>query len=543
MLAFIGNAWADYTCTLAYGASESSTVNVDFSAMSGDVSCSNPYFTFSPDVVGAAHGDNCEYGSQTVTVTFNANGEAPAGIYNATLYIGETPISLSATVLPLPAPVVQVTDVRSTAVSVSWNSVANASSYTVYQNGVAVQTGVTGTSYQFTGLNQATQYNFSVKSVRGAAESEMSNVVEAVTYSVLTIEKAGEFADAITYTVVGEEGKWNAEETSFANNSKATLTASIDATSYPCAVFDKILVGETEYANPAEITMTAPATATISYKYATLAKPTATLLKDNSKNTIGISWDSVDCADSYTVYKDGVEEQTGVTSKEYWFSDLDEATTYAFSVKAVRGTSESEVSDPVTATTNTTSMNVEITGTFGPKGTASVKSTKWNPTEISYSIGSTAKVKVTSLPEDCEVESVVANNIDITGTETFEVLAQNSVVITYRYTGTGVAEVVDEHGNVVYGTLSDAVDKAEDGANINLLGDVEQDLVVNKHIYFNGNGHKIQNMYIKKDGNVELTGDVNVVMDFGLEVTPDKAGQYDAHDKSLTPTSMFSLTT
>ena len=199
----------------------------------------------------------------------------------------------------------------------------------------------------------------------------MSNVVEAVTYSVLTIEKAGEFADAITYTVVGEEGKWNAEETSFANNSKATLTASIDATLYPCSVFDKILVGEKEYAKPAEITMTAPATATISYKYASLAKPTATLLKDNSKNTIGISWDSVDCADSYTVYKDGVEEQTGVTSKEYWFRDLDEATTYAFSVKAVRGTSESEVSDPVTATTNTTSMNVEITGTFGPKGTAS----------------------------------------------------------------------------------------------------------------------------------------------------------------------------
>ncbi|MBO7367935.1 MAG: fibronectin type III domain-containing protein [Paludibacteraceae bacterium] len=348
--------------TLAYGASESRSVNVDFSAMSGDVTCSNPYFTFSPDVVGAAHGDNCEYGSQTVTVTFNANGETPAGIYNATLYIGETPISLSATVLPLPAPVVQVTDVRSTAVSVSWNSVSNASSYTIYQNGVAVQTGVTGTSYQFTGLNQATQYSFSVKSVRGAAESELSDAVSATTY--------------------------------------------------------------------------------------------------------------------------------------------------------------------------TTSMDVTITGTFGPQGTASVTSTAWNESEESYGIGSTATVTVTSLPEDCVVESIVANGIDITSTATFEVQAENSVVITYRYDGTGVVEVVDEHGDVIYGTLSEAVEAAEDGATLKLLADVEQDMVVNKNIKLDGKGYRIYDLIIKKNGNVELIGNISI-QDFGLEVAPDKAGQYSNSSSEL----------
>ncbi|MBQ6732830.1 MAG: fibronectin type III domain-containing protein, partial [Paludibacteraceae bacterium] len=237
---------------------------------------------------------------------------------------------------------------------------------------------------------------------------------------------------------------------------------------------------------------------------------------------------------SYTVYKDGVEAQTGVTGLSYEFSELEEATTYSFSVKAVRGTDESELSDAVSATTYTSDMAVSITGIFGSKGIVTVSSTAWNPDEKSYAIGSTATVAVNSLPEDCVVESIVANGTDVSATAKFTIEKSNIVIVTYRYTGTGVAEVIDEHGNVVYGTLSDAVDKAKDGANINLLGDVEQDLVVNKHIYFNGNGHKINNLYIKKTGNVELTGDVNVVMDFGLEVTPDKAGQYDEHHKSLT---------
>ncbi|MBO7367167.1 MAG: fibronectin type III domain-containing protein, partial [Paludibacteraceae bacterium] len=233
-----------------------------------------------------------------------------------------------------------------------------------------------------------------------------------------------------------------------------------------------------------------------------------------------------------------VSRNTSGTGYTYQLTDLDEASEYSFKVTTIYTDSnnkkiENEYAE-VSATTYTSDMAVSITGIFGSKGIVTVSSTAWNPDEKSYAIGSTATVAVNSLPTDCVVESIVANGEDISATAQFEVIAENSVVVTYRYAGTGVAEVIDSHGNVIYGTLTDAVDQADDGADINLLGDVAQDLTVDKHIFFNGNGFKINNLYIKKTGNVELTGDVNVVMDFGLEVTPDKAGQYDGHSKSLT---------
>ena len=511
----------------------SKSFNIQWASYDGKVTCTSNQFTVTPTTFGNSAKD-CSYNdNQAITVKFTPT---LPGLHTAYVYVGNDRVKVTGEA-QLAKPVVTAAASGMKDITVSWNEVTGAESYNLYYYGqdTPIAEGLTTTSYHVGNLTQNTEYGFVVKAISGVGakyDSDLSDKATAKTYSKLTIEKEGEFASYINYTISGESGKWNQSETSFAHNSKATLTATCTNS---CAVFDKIKVGSNEYkTNPAVITITAPATASVYYKFKGLDKPVASVSENNSISNISIEWDVVECSDTYTIFKNGEKVASGVTESTYNFTSLSEATDYTFYVKAVRGGEES-VSETISATTNTTSMLVTVNGPMGSKDVSyNITSDKWNAIEKSYAIGSTATIAVNSLPEDCVIETIIANGADISATAKFTIEKLNTVIVTYRYTGTGVAEVVDDHGNVVYGTLTDAVDKAEDGANINLLGDVEQDLVVNKHIYFNGNGHKINNLYIKKTGNVELTGDVNVVMDFGLEVTPDKAGQYDEHDKNLT---------
>lgn len=417
-------------------------------------------------------------------------------------------------------------------VTLSWYNVSCSSSYTlfIYKSGEKRTIEGVSTPYTVTELEEGTDYEFALQAIRNDGETEYTSAesshIPATTYSTLKVETDGEYAEQIEFTLAGEEGKWNSTEKSFAKDSKATITASLKE-GVTCAIFDKILVGETEYTeNPAEITMTAPATATISYKFAGLEKPTVVVSESNSKDKISISWNSVDCAESYTVYNGDEEVATGIiTATEYKFENLTPATEYQFNVKAVNGDKSAE-SDAVNATTYTTSMNVEVEGIFGSDQVVySITSTAMNTDEKSYAIGSTATVGVTTLPASCVVDKIEANGVDISATATFTVAAENNVKITYRYTGTGVAEVI---GGQIYETLNEAVEAVHDGGTINLLGDVPtQDLSVSgKHIEFNGNGHSISNLYIESDGSVDLIGDVVVVNDFGLEISTSNSGQF-----------------
>lgn len=143
----------------------------------------------------------------------------------------------------------------------------------------------------------------------------------------------------------------------------------------------------------------------------------------------------------------------------------------------------------------------------------------------SYKAGAVIRYTTSTTSANIRFVSVNVDGI-IYNTPEVEIVINSNVHIESYYVYNGIAEVVDEHGEVIYGTLTDAVNAAEEGAVINLLGDVAQDMVVSKYIKFNGNGHDIDNLYINKDGNVELTGAVTVVKDFGLEVSAARSGQF-----------------
>lgn len=508
----IGSTWTD------------KTFGTKWASYKGDVTCTSNQFSVTPTSIGSD--DDCMYNdNQIITVSFNPT---LPGLHTGYVYVGNQRVKVSGEA-KLAKPVVTAAASGMKDITVSWNNVTGAESYNLYYHGqdTPIAEGLTSTSYHVGNLTQNTEYGFVVKAISGVGaeyDSDLSDKATARTYSKLTVEKKSEFAVDINYTIKGESGKWNQSETSFAYNSKATVTATCTNS---CAVFDKIKVGSNEYkTNPAVITITAPATASVYYKFKGLDKPVASVSENNSISNISIEWDVVECSDTYTIFKNGEKVASGVTESTYNFTSLSEATDYTFYVKAVRGGEES-VSETISATTNTTSMLVTVNGPMGSKDVSyNITSDKWNAIEKSYAIGSTATIAVNSLPEDCVVDSIVANGTDVSATAKFTVEKTNNVIITYKYVGDGIAEVVDEHGEIVYGTLTEAVDKAEDGANINLLSDVEQDMVVNKYIKFNGNGHGIDNLYIKKNGNVELTGDVTVVKDFGLEVSAARSGQF-----------------
>ncbi len=499
--------------------------NIQWASYDGKVTCTSNQFTVTPTTFGNSAKD-CNYNDdQAITVKFTPT---LPGLHTAYVYVGNDRVKVTGEA-QLAKPVVTAAASGMKDITVSWNEVTGAESYNLYYYGqdTPIAEGLTTTSYHVGNLTQNTEYGFVVKAISGVGakyDSDLSDKATARTYSKLTVEKESEFAVDINYTIKGESGKWNQSETSFAHNSKATVTATCTNS---CAVFDKIKVGSNEYkTNPAVITITAPATASVYYKFKGLDKPVASVSENNSISNISIEWDVVECSDTYTIFKNGEKVASGVTESTYNFTSLSEATDYTFYVKAVRGGEES-VSETISATTNTTSMLVTVNGPMGSKDVSyNITSDKWNAIEKSYAIGSTATIAVNSLPEDCVIETIIANGADISATAKFTIEKLNTVIVTYRYTGTGVAEVVDDHGNVVYGILTDAVNAAEEGAVINLLGDVAQDMVVSKYIKFNGNGHGIDNLYIKKNGNVELTGDVTVVKDFGLEVSAARSGQF-----------------
>ena len=253
------------------------------------------------------------------------------------------------------------------------------------------------------------------------------------------------------------------------------------------------------------------------------------------------TWTEVPSATGYKLewqWNDEIETETDIVGNvsEYRITELKPNTTYSVKITTLYGSEEQETSDAVEVTTtcvvNTTATGDEPTSQLHTITLLSGAQLD----DLSYVQGAVIKFK--SYTESQHIKfvqlNVTMNNSRVTFTEPeVELTVSSNIYIESVYEYAGIAQVVDEHGDVVYGTLTDAVNAAEEGATINLLGDVEQDMVVNKYIKFNGNGHDIDNLYIKKNGNVELTGDVTIVKDFGLEVTPDKAGQYSESGSEL----------
>ncbi|UQZ85501.1 Cellulosome-anchoring protein precursor [Paenibacillus konkukensis] len=91
---------------------------------------------------------------------------------------------------------VTASDITSTGATVNWTTVPGAQTYNIYDNGKLVASGVTGTSYQVTGLAPGTEHSFTVKAVSNNIESAPSNASDAATTTLRDL-----LADPANYTL------------------------------------------------------------------------------------------------------------------------------------------------------------------------------------------------------------------------------------------------------------------------------------------------------------------------------------------------------
>jgi fibronectin type 3 domain-containing protein len=95
--------------------------------------------------------------------------------------------SSPATAIPVDSPNapanLRATDINSDSVTLAWNAVADAESYTVYRDGDAVGTDLTGTTFTDTGLDLSTTYSYVVTSTSSLGdESGDSNILTVTTF-------------------------------------------------------------------------------------------------------------------------------------------------------------------------------------------------------------------------------------------------------------------------------------------------------------------------------------------------------------------------
>lgn len=513
---------------------DAKTVSVNYSTMKGDVVSGNEErFKTSKSIVGT---DDCGYGVETFNVT--ANTEVEAGTYESKITVGSQAIPTKIKIEKLSATNVSAAATGKSAVSVQWNNVAGATGYKLTCAAASINVTISDTgsehySYNATGLDENTQYTFTITTMYNAIENESASA-SATTYSTVKVEKAGAFAETTTFTLSGVEGQWNKDENSFASGSTATINAS---NSNVCAKFDKLTIGETEYTTlPQAFIVNAPATATIYYTAKELDAPVVTV-NCGSKNSAELSWSAVECADSYTVYVNGVEAETGITATSYTATDLTPATDYTFVVKAVSGSLET-ASESATATTYGV-IKVQVGGdaTSTTDWTLTGEAGKWNETEESFEVGS--NVSVLASNSDA---GVIFDKIQYYGGEStinptsITVLnasvAETWVGIYYKYNG--VAKTDDGQ---VFPTLNDAVEysKTHEVSEVTLLTDrptENLDLTSGSKLILNGNGFKIGDVTVESGAKLTTSGAL-IMGNLNIKTEYRNSGEVDPNGQNL----------
>ncbi|MCR3760143.1 hypothetical protein KYB31_14285 [Clostridium felsineum] len=212
----------------------------------------------------------------------------------------------------------------STSITVNWDKVAGAVSYDVEVDGKVI-TGITGTSYEITGLTAGTDHTYRVRVITTAGVGVWTDLTTKSTLSIVT---------GVT-SVVGS------------TTITVNWTAVTGATGYDIEVDGKVITGIT--GTSYEIT---GLTAGTSYNYRVRAifsegtsdwnelitKSTLSVVTNvtavASSTSITTSWAAVAGAISYDIEVDG-KVITGITSTSYVISDLTVGTNHTYRVRVI----------------------------------------------------------------------------------------------------------------------------------------------------------------------------------------------------------------
>ena len=243
---------------------------------------------------------------------------------------GEQPVQLE-------APVVSLVDNV-----ISWNAVPHADKYEVYQ-GESKAAEVEGTSYTIT-VTQAGEYTYTVYAVSNDAAYSKSQSSHAVTYTVVPQQAETTPLYAPVISIVGNVISWNAVPHAdkyevYQGDSKV---AEVTVTSYTVNITASGVYNFTVYALSDDAAYS-PSEASNAVTYTVAQQPQGPTALDTPVLSLTgniLSWDKVQNASQYEVYRNGVL----VDTVETLFYKIKENAggTYNYQVKAIPKTGQND---------------------------------------------------------------------------------------------------------------------------------------------------------------------------------------------------------
>lgn len=283
------------------------------------------------------------------------------------------------------------TVISETEIDLSWNTVAEATAYNIYRDGVRIATVATGNTWQDINLKHNTEYCYDVAAVYYGTEFEHAQVCATTKQYELSIDVTDHSPETIymgvndgtlTITIINDGAK------NFPARGYYTLACddqyvSIGTESYllyPANFTPGTMVTEkfnftidTSIPNNYKLTFYArfDSGGTQESEYYNFAVPIEIIVKndpniprnlrvvDYNDNSITWEWDPVDNAIYYNIYRDGVYIGS-VSSVTYQDLGLSDNTTYCYSVSSVTGAGESEQCMQVCQTTDMSEFDVIV---------------------------------------------------------------------------------------------------------------------------------------------------------------------------------------
>ncbi|MFA9370816.1 MAG: fibronectin type III domain-containing protein [Labilibaculum antarcticum] len=292
-----------------------------------------------------------------------ANNDAGSSSYSA---IATVITEAAPTVPDVPTNLI-ATNITYNSITISWDAVADATDYdlNVRPNGTTTWTSVnlSTTTYNYTGLDAETAYEFQVRANNAIGSSAYSNTATAttlvapsapatptnlvasnITYNSFTITwDVTADADDYDLNVRPVDGTWSTINLSTTSYEYTGLDAE---TSYQFQVRANNSIGSSDYSIIENATtLVAPSAP---------ATPTNLVASNITYNSFTITWDVTADADDYDLNVrpvGGTWSTINLSTTSYEYTGLDAETTYQFQVRANNGVGSSDYSSIVSATT------------------------------------------------------------------------------------------------------------------------------------------------------------------------------------------------
>lgn len=298
---------------------------------------------------------------------------------------------------------------------VSWNASANATSYTLYDgSGAVIASGLTSTSYTWTGLTMGTSYTVEVSATNSVGEGSRS---AGVTFRTLSPPPAPSGLSASNITANSADLSWSAVSgatsyTLYNMYTNVVIASGITTTSYH---WTGLTTGTTYNVAVSATNSVGEGAKSATLNVTTVAPPSAPtgLTATGGDGSAALTWTPViGSGITYNIYRDGRQIAHSDASASYTDSGLTNGTQYSYQVSAVNSAGvESALSSSVTVTPTLQYVAVGGLQLQGGKTQARIQ---WTGNDAPYTVtygvtGSGTTQSVTTEQNAYIVEGLTAN--------------------------------------------------------------------------------------------------------------------------------------